>query len=55
VIGITELSHFGAASASVVGNKEAAHSTMTFTRFDTPRQFPKCRFDLCYGILHRLS
>src|ERR1039457_279802 len=38
VTGITELSSFGAASASVLGNKEAANSSnMTFTLFDSPR------------------
>ena len=36
--------------------KEAAHSSnMTFTLFDSPRHFPKCRPGRRNGILHSLS
>jgi hypothetical protein len=36
--------------------KEAAHlSNTTFTLFDSPRHFPKCRSGWRNDILHRLS
>ena len=53
VIPITRVSHFGAASASFHGNKEAANSsTMTFTL--SPRHFPN-RSGWRNGVLYRLS
>jgi hypothetical protein len=52
---ITELSSFGAASASVIGTKEAANSSnMTYTFFDSPRHYPN-RSGCRSGVLHRLS
>jgi hypothetical protein len=55
VIRTTQLSSFGAASASVRGNKEAANSSnMTFTRIDSPRHYPN-RSGRRNGTLHRLS
>ncbi len=51
---ITGLSGFGAASASVRGNKEAANSSMTYTLFDSPRYHPN-RSGWRNGNLHRLS
>jgi hypothetical protein len=54
-IKLTRLSSFGAASASVRGNKEAANSSnMTFTRIDSPRHYPN-RSGRRNGPLHRLS
>jgi hypothetical protein len=38
---ITVIPSFGAANASFLFNKEAAHSSnMTFNLFDSPRHFP---------------
>jgi hypothetical protein len=38
---ITAFTGFGAANASFLFNKEAAHSSnMTFNLFDSPRHFP---------------
>jgi len=54
VRGITRRSRFGAASASIKGNKEAANSSMTYTLFDSPRYHPN-RSGWRNGNLHRLS
>jgi hypothetical protein len=54
-IGILLVPSFGAANASVIGNKEAANSSnMTFTFIDTPHHYPN-RFGRRNGTLHRLS
>ena len=55
VIRITRVWRFGAASASMLGNKEAAYSSnMTFTLFDTPRHYPN-RSDWRNGAFYCLS
>jgi hypothetical protein len=55
VTSITKRSQFGAASASLFVNKEAANSRMTFTLFDFLRHFPTRRSGWRNGVLHRLS
>jgi hypothetical protein len=52
---VTGVDHFGSGSAPFSGNKEAAHSDMTFTLFKFLRRFPKCRSQRLNGIMHRLS
>ena len=54
VLRIASLDRFGAASASVKGNKEAANSSMTYTLFDSPRYHPN-RSARRNESLHRLS
>ena len=52
---ITVTSTFGAASASILHNKEAANSSnMTYTLFDSPRHYPN-RSGCRNGVLYRLS